>query len=51
MTGVVIDITDRKEAEELFRLVTEAAPSGILLANEEGRIVLVNAHIEEAIRL
>ena len=47
MAGVVFDITDRKEAEELFRLATEASPSGILLADAEGRIVLVNAHIEE----
>jgi two-component system sensor kinase FixL len=47
MAGVVFDITERKEAEELFRLVTEAAPSGILLANEEGRIVLVNVHSEQ----
>jgi PAS domain S-box-containing protein len=47
MAGVVLDITARKEAEELFRLVTEAAPSGILLANDKGRIVLVNAHVEK----
>ncbi len=47
LLGVAIDVTKRKEAEELFRLVTEAAPSGILLANEEGRIVLINAHLEE----
>jgi PAS domain S-box-containing protein len=47
LLSVAIDVTKRKEAEELFRLVTEAAPSGILLANEEGRIVLVNAHFEE----
>ena len=47
LLSVAIDVTKRKEAEELFRLVTEAAPSGILLANEEGRIVLVNAHLEE----
>jgi two-component system sensor kinase FixL len=46
LLSVAIDVTKRKEAEELFRLVTEAAPSGILLANEEGRIVLVNAHLE-----
>ena len=45
--GVSIDVTKRKQAEELFRLATEASPSGILLLNEEGNIVLVNAHIEE----
>ena len=47
LLSVAIDVTKLKEAEELFRLVTEAAPSGILLANEEGRIVLINAHLEE----
>jgi PAS domain S-box-containing protein len=45
--GVSIDVTARKQAEELFRFATEAAPSGILLANDQGRIVLVNAHIEK----
>jgi PAS domain S-box-containing protein len=45
--GVSIDVTARKQAEELFRFATEAAPSGILLVNDQGRIVLLNAHIEE----
>jgi len=40
-------VTERKQAEELFRLATEASPSGILLVDESARIVLVNAHIEE----
>ena len=47
LLGVSIDVTKRKQAEELFRLATEASPIGILLLNEEGKIVLVNAHIEE----
>ena len=45
--GVSMDITERKQAEELFRLAIEASPSGTLLANNQGRIVLINAHIEE----
>ena len=47
LLGVSIDVTKRKEAEELFRLATEASPSGTLLVDDQGRIVLVNAHIEE----
>lgn len=47
LLGVSMDVTERKQAQELFRLATEAAPSGILLVNDQGRIVLVNAHIQE----
>jgi PAS domain S-box-containing protein len=47
LIGVSADITQRKEAQELFRLATEAAPSGIILVDREGRIVLVNTHVEE----
>ncbi len=47
MSGVVFDITDRKKAEELFHLATEASPSGTILIDHEGRIVLVNARAEE----
>jgi two-component system sensor kinase FixL len=47
LLGVSADVTDRKQAEELFRLATEASPSGTVLINAQGRIVLVNAHIEE----
>jgi PAS domain S-box-containing protein len=46
LLGVSMDITERKEAQELFTLATEASPSGTLLVNDQGRIVLVNAHIE-----
>jgi PAS domain S-box-containing protein len=44
--GVLMDITERKQAEEKFRLATEASPSGIILVNHQGRIVLVNSQIE-----
>lgn len=44
--GVLIDVTERKQAQELFRLATEASPSGTVLVDQEGRIVLVNAHAE-----
>ena len=42
-----MDVTEQKRAEEKFRLAVEASPSGILLVNQTGQIVLVNAHIEE----
>ena len=45
--GVLLDITERKQAEEKFRLATEASPSGIVLVNDRGRIVLVNTHVEK----
>jgi PAS domain S-box-containing protein len=47
LIGVSIDITERKQAEEKFRLAVEASPSGIVLVDSEGKIVLVNAHVEE----
>ena len=42
----VVDITARKKAEEKFRLVVEAAPSGMIMIDQEGKIVLVNQLIE-----
>jgi PAS domain S-box-containing protein len=47
LLGVSMDITERKQAEEEFRLAVEASPSGILLVNPTGQIVLVNSKIEE----
>jgi PAS domain S-box-containing protein len=46
MVGIALDISARKQAEEKFRLMTEAAPSGIVLADREGRMVLVNVRTE-----
>lgn len=42
----VVDITERKRAVEQFRLAIEAAPTGMLMVDRAGRIVLVNAQIE-----
>ena len=47
VVGVSMDVTERKEAQELFQLATEASPSGMLLVEKNGSIVLVNAHVEE----
>jgi PAS domain S-box-containing protein len=38
----IIDITERKRAEERFRLAVEAAPNAMLLVDREGRMVLTN---------
>ena len=47
MFGVNFDITERKRADEQFRLAIEAAPTGMLLTDLTGSIVLVNAQIEK----
>ena len=47
LRSISMDITERKQAQEQFRLATEASPSGTLLVNNQGRIVLVNTHIEK----
>ena len=47
LLGVSMDITERKQAEKLFELATEASPSGTVLVDDQGRIMLVNAHIEQ----
>jgi two-component system, LuxR family, sensor kinase FixL len=44
--GVLMDITERKRAEEQFRLVVEAAPSAMIMVNTEGRITLANTQAE-----
>ena len=46
MRGVSLDITKRKQAEEQFRLVVEAAPNAMIMVNTEGRINLVNTQAE-----
>jgi len=45
--GLVQDITERKHSAEQFRLVIEAAPTGMLMMDSAGTIVLVNAQIEK----
>jgi PAS domain S-box-containing protein len=46
MFGVNFDITERKRADEQFRLAIDAAPTGMLLMNSDGVIVLANVQIE-----
>ncbi|HEY6367551.1 MAG TPA: PAS domain S-box protein [Candidatus Binatia bacterium] len=44
--GVILDITERKRAEEMFRLAVEASPTAIAMINWQGEIVLVNTLTE-----
>ncbi|UFZ03581.1 PAS domain S-box protein [Bradyrhizobium ontarionense] len=44
--SAITDITERKLAEERFRLVVEACPSGMIMTDASGKIVLVNAEAE-----
>ena len=49
LRGAVVshaDITERRRAEDRFRLVVEAAPNAMLLVNQEKRIALVNRRTE-----
>lgn len=45
--AAVVDITERKRAEERFRLAVESAPNAMLMVDDTGKIVLANAQSEK----
>jgi PAS domain S-box-containing protein len=47
MVGVCVDVTERKQAEETFRLAVEAAPAAMVMVDQHGTIALVNAMTEQ----
>jgi PAS domain S-box-containing protein len=46
MAKIAHDITEQKFAEEKFRLAVESCPSGMLMVDCAGKIILVNTEIE-----
>lgn len=43
----IIDITERKRADERFRLVVEAAPNSMIMVDKDGKVVLANLQTEK----
>jgi len=46
VNGMVLDITERKQAAERFQLVFEASPTALLMVGPDGSITLVNRQAE-----
>ena len=44
--AAVIDITERNAADEMFRTAVDASPSGMIMVDQTGRIILVNREAE-----
>ena len=44
---MIIDSTERGLAEEMFRLAVEACPSGMVMVDGDGKMVMVNTEVEQ----
>ncbi|HEY6152582.1 MAG TPA: PAS domain S-box protein [Candidatus Udaeobacter sp.] len=40
------DVSERKKAEERFRLAVQASPSGMVMVDEQGKMTLINSQAE-----
>jgi two-component system, sporulation sensor kinase E len=47
LAAIIRNLTERKQAEEQFRVVVELSPNGMLMVDESGIILLVNRQIEQ----
>jgi PAS domain S-box-containing protein len=47
LAAIVRNLSERKRAEEQFRLVVESSPNGMLMVDKSGLILLVNRQIEQ----
>ncbi|HXG37323.1 MAG TPA: PAS domain S-box protein [Bacteroidota bacterium] len=46
LDGVVVDITERKRAQEIFRLAVESTSNGMVMVDSDGKIVMLNSEAE-----
>jgi len=47
VVAAVRDVTERRRSEQLFRGLLEAAPDAIVIVDDQGRVVLMNAQSEK----
>src|SRR5207245_1211185 len=45
--SAIVDITERKRSAEMLRLAVDASPNAMVMADDQGQIVLVNAQTEK----